>query len=552
MKSFTYFHCYSDELWEGYEKNGLLDVSFGIRLPQGAQIPNEKKFNEILKKGGFLHSYIKKHRCPLYIDRLQGGSYIQDYEYDQELIEEYKSLLGEDFLGFQIHEWLSNYHNDVQSKLGELESKDWNEESITAHIFKKFPFPYLFLEAMSAKEHAEAGKPADMRRFYKNMTAIYDKRAKKHPLVPCDSYFIMYPFEAEHGAEIIMPEVGAQIPDMRLQMCFARGVCKAYGIKLGAYYEPWGGIPFTTCSFQPDEKNEWYIGGKDDFPFVTGGPRGGSSRSLQWRVHLYAYLSGAEMISEEWGGFNTFKNTSTFELSEYGEVKKRFLDFVKKYPDIGEKVAPIAAVISNALPCYTLSKTPCNTNELFGYPLTEAEADINRAAHEGAEKLFKNATPMLGNEAHVLINSDTADAVDMLNEGDGKALDAYEYLVDLTGEKDFASKHANCVSADDVPVLLKKLLPCAVEGGLHYMLNKCRGGYYLSVFNHSGIVRTQKDGDTVLPEATQTAYITLKESFTLTPLEGNTDVTFENGKYRVTLSGGDWLFAKIQSACVII
>ena len=35
-------------------------------------------------------------RCPFYIDRLQGGCYIEDYPYDRTLIEEYKALLGDD------------------------------------------------------------------------------------------------------------------------------------------------------------------------------------------------------------------------------------------------------------------------------------------------------------------------------------------------------------------------------------------------------------------------------------------------------------------------
>ncbi|MBR2460531.1 MAG: heparinase II/III family protein, partial [Clostridia bacterium] len=39
----------------------------------------------------------------------------------------------------------------------------------------------------------------------------------------------------------------------------------------------------------------------------------------------------------------------------------------------------------------------------------------------------------------------------------------------------------------------------------HYLVNKAPDGYYLSVFNHSGIVRTKEKGDEVLPSATKTA-----------------------------------------------
>ena len=546
MRNFAYFHCYVEELWEGYERNGLIKQRFGIRCPHSIDMDEGLLFNSVLKKDGKLYNYIKEKRCGLYVDRLQGGGYIHPYDFDYGLIEEYRQMLGDDFLGFQMHEWLSNYKHDVGFKLEELAAEEWTEENITRMVREKYPFPHLFLESMTAKEHDLAGKPQDVYRFYKNMTETYRRRAEKLPLVPCDSYFLMYPFEAKNGAKVIMPEIGAQISDMRLQMCFARGVCGAYHIKLGAYYEPWGGEPFTVCSYHKNNRNEWGIKSSSDFPFEVGGVNGGSSRSLQWRAHLYAYLSGAEFISEEWGGYNTFTETETYQLSEYGLVKKRFLDFVEKYPDIGDKVAPIGAVISNRLPCFTLdgfgSGDIC---EMFGYPLDEELMKLNVAAKLGARRIFQNAVDMQGNEARVLINSNVPDAVDMLDEGDGSALKKYRFLIDMTGEDDFWQKHDNCISPDEVEEKLYELLPCHVDGGFHYLLNECEGGYYLSVFNHSGIVRTQKNGDEIMPSATKTAKITTKENGKLIPLEGNCGVCFDGQTYSVTLNGGDWLFAKI-------
>ena len=113
MDKFTFFHCYAENLFDGYEKNGLLRNSFGIRLPHSIRMPENMKFNEIAKKGGKLYNYIKEHNCAFYVDRLQGGDYIQNYQYDKNLILEYEKLLGDKFLGFQIHEWLSNYAADV-------------------------------------------------------------------------------------------------------------------------------------------------------------------------------------------------------------------------------------------------------------------------------------------------------------------------------------------------------------------------------------------------------------------------------------------------------
>jgi hypothetical protein len=513
---------------------------------QSIYLSEDRLFNSILKKGGELYNYIKEKKCFLYVDRLQGGTVIQEYEYDEELIREYREMLGDRFLGFQMHEWLTNYKNDVDLKLAELSEEQWTEENIKRMIFEKYPYPYLFLEAMTAKEHAEAGKPKSWQQFYDNMTAIYRKRAEKFPLLPCSSWFMMFPFEAENGATAIMPEIGAQARHMRLQMCFARGVCKAYGIRLGAYYEPWGGIPFGACSYNNVPQNEWGVERSEGSLCGKGSENYGSSRSLQWRAHLYAYLSGAKFISEEWGGYNTFKDMETYELSEYGLVKKRFLDFVDKYPDVGEKVSPIAAVISNRLPCFTVEGYATGGDEtMFGYPMDEELMPINKAAKDGARRIFQDRVDMLGTEPKVLINSYIPDAVDMLNEGDGHALKAYQYLVDITGEADFKDRYDNVITPDEVEEKLHELLPCRVDGGFHYLLNEAEDGYYLSVFNHSGIVRTVETGELVLPEATKTATITIKDGKCLLPLEGNTDVRLENGKYFVELKGGEWLFAKI-------
>ena len=228
-------------------------------------------------------------------------------------------------------------------------------------------------------------------------------------------------------------------------------------------------------------------------------------------------------------------------------MKKRFLDFVAKYPDVGEKVAPIAAVISNRLPCFTLDGYGGGCKDsMFGYPLEGELLARNITTKTVAEKIFQNAVEMQGNESRTLINSDIPDAVDMLNEGDGTALARYRYLIDMTGDADFCEKYPNCIDPDAAEQILHELLPCRVDGGLHYLLNEADGGgYYLSVFNHSGIVRTEEQGEEILESAAKTAMITIKDGKRLIPLEGITDVTFADGAYRVRLGGGEWLFAKI-------
>lgn len=67
----------------------------------------KKKLNELAKKDGKLFKLISDNNYPWYIDRLQGGGYIDEYQYNTELIDS----LG-NFYGFQMHEWISNMRSD--------------------------------------------------------------------------------------------------------------------------------------------------------------------------------------------------------------------------------------------------------------------------------------------------------------------------------------------------------------------------------------------------------------------------------------------------------
>jgi hypothetical protein len=456
------------------------------------------------------------------------------------LLEEYREFLGDRFFGFQMHEWLSNYRSDANKKLAELSADEWTEENIKRVIFEKFPFKNLFLECMTLEEMASAGKPLTAERFYDNMTAIYNKRQKIGELVPCDSAFLAYQFELSCGTKRIMPEVGAQTPDTRLQVCYARGMTRREGKSFGIYYEPWGGEPFSACAYN-GAKNEWAMG-EGDFPFETYGPNGGSSRSLQKRIFLYGYLSGAEFISEEWGLYNTFlEGTNNEQLSPYGLVKKEFLDFVRKYNDIGDKLTPIAAVLPEEL---TVLDKCTEADSIFGYEIkNERLASIKN----GVAEIFASSVPMIGNEREkkALKNSDMPDAIDLLNRDDSM-LRKYDYLVDLTFGSDLKDKFPSICETKDIPALLRKLLPVYVDGGLHWMVNECKnGGYYLSVFNHSGVERSVANGEYTLPEAEKTVTLSFQNEASPILLEGNGRLSLENGTYRLTVPAGGFAFIKL-------
>lgn len=541
-KRFCFFHPYHPATWDAMQKCGLVGKGDGIRFPQSLLVKKEFAFNA-QGKGSELYEYVKRTKAPLYIDRLQGGAYIEEYPYDMDLVNEYREMLGENFYGWQMHEWLSNYKSDLK-RVSNVPDEEWSVEAIKRAVFEKYPGKYLFLEAMSAEEMFEHGKPKNVDEYKANMFDIYRKRLRTHgELIPCDSFFIGYDFEFKNGARIVMPEVGAQTPDARLQISYARGEAKAYGRDFGVYYEPWGGSPFSACCYQKDEKNEWGIGEAADFPFVTAGPNGGSSRSLQWRIFLYAYMSNAHMISEEWGLCNTFVDWETFELSPYGRIKLDFLNFTRKYTDVGEKLTPAAVVLPAQLDVL------CNIREPYLHCAQKIDAAKRcrlEYIKDSVKRVFSVPTEFLGTEYKTMINSEMPDAVDMLNAGEGKdeAINAYRYLIDLTCDKEFAKTHENCVRIDDLADLLREALPCSVEG-MHWLVNeRVGGGYYLTVFNNVGIERTVANGEVKLPEGERSAKVTFKNGAIPTLLESDGTLIPNGDAYTLTLPAGGYAFIR--------
>ena len=542
MGKFCFFHPYHPSTWDAMIDCGLIKSGDGVRMSQAILLREQEKFNVIAARGSKLHTYLERTRAPFYIDRLQGGIYIDEYPYDPELLQEYRDLLGEDFLGFQMHEWLSNYHSDLK-KLKDVPNDKWTAEQIDRVIREKFKVPCLFLEAMTAEEMAERKRPETPQQFCGNMFDIYRRRRASYgDLVPCDSGYLAFDFELREGAKIITAEVGGQSADMRMQMAYARGMARACGRRFGAYYEPWGGQPFTACCYHAEEKNEWGVGDSSDFPFVTGGPNGGSSRSLQRRVMLYAFLCNADMMSEEWGLCNTFKDWKNFELSEYGKVKLEFLEFTRKYADLGDRVTPAAVILPEAL---EVVEDVRSGYTYCGYKVDVALRCKLEHIKDSIRCVFSAPTEFMGTEYKTLINSQMPDAVDMLNScaRNADAIDhKYKYLIDLTGDPAFAASHGNCVQIHELEALLRESLPCEVEG-LHWLVNEREGGgYYLSIFNHIGVCRSVADGEYLMPEATRSAKISFKNGAVPTLLEGEGMLERDGEDYRISIPAGGFAF----------
>jgi hypothetical protein len=176
----------------------------------------------------------------------------------------------------------------------------------------------------------------------------------------------------------------------------------------------------------------------------------------------------------------------------------------------------------------------------------EVQSEKLAKIKQGLRKIFATSYPMLGNEQETLKNSDIPDAIDILTEKDGDT-GRYSHLIDLTFDESFAERHENLCEIKDIKELLQKSLPCYVRGNAHWLLNECQsGGYYLTVFNHSGIERTVDAGEIELPDAETTVTLELKHSMIPTLAYGNGALSCKDGVYKVTIPAGGVAVIKIK------
>lgn len=543
---FIYLHCYMPETWDAQIKAGLIRPGDGIRFSQSIDIEERLKFNNLARVGGELYNYVREHRCPFYIDRLQGGCFIEEYPYDMELVDEYRAMLGDKFWGFQMHEWGSNISSDFK-KITSNNCPEWTAEKITETIRRAFPYKHTFLEAMNAEEYASlGGVPKSYEEYLSVMQNLFAKRQAYvgGDLLPCDSFYQAQKLEIEAGAKRLMPEIGAQTRNTRIQIAYTRGMARAVGIPFGSYYEPWGGSPFSACCYQRDGKNEWNISA-EDFPFHTTGDNGGSSRSMQWRMHLYTYMAGGSFMAEEWGMCNTFYDWKNFELTPYGQVKKDFLDFVDRYPDIGEPVIPVAVVLPKDMPVLDMA---LSSDTYLGYPVEGHFAKTLSDAVNALNRIFVDSAPMLGSETANLRNCLTPDAVDIIHE-DSPTVSEYPILIDCTGNPEFAASHKNSIKPlCAVRMLINDLLPIRLDGGASMQITKNRttGEQYVLLMNNSGVNRSVDQGEILMPEGEISVSLTVSNGKSLCPLEGNGSMVKKGvNTYKVTLPSGGWFFAKL-------
>jgi len=544
-RNMKFFHVYNDWHIKGLEKNGLVNEDTGFKIQHCFSVPGELKFNKIAAKGGRLHSLIKENNIPFYVDRLQGGITYHKYDFDRDLIREYEEILGDWFLGFQLHESASNmFDSDWQ---GILRVTDGNKGPYDAEELKdKFRAKkcniedggvlYNFSQG-TPDEYAKLCYPETPEAFLEQLIERYKMRMEETGghLLPVDSYYLMSRIHNQLGAKTFFPEVGWQIGQMRIAVASARGTAENAGKTWGTYYETWIAAPTefdaSMPCFNSDPSNEWYLTQEqhaDDF--TTHGPGGGSSRLLQKRIYYYSLMAGADYMGEEWGLNCSYTDMQTFELSEYGLAKKDFIEFIRNYKKM-KACVPFAIVLPKEYYCVQV-ENPFRPHHLGVHRdkymqclLTPERKAFNGHIEDLINLIYEVDGGHIGNEGHTLTNSRFGDLFDIIYEdADEKTFAKYAGLIDASPdgrvEKKLGGKYRVFGSDDltkleaDIKEFSKEVLPVTVDK-LLWVVSEDEKGRYVSIFNNEGNYRARPEGDHVNHEADARVKVSFREAASL-------------------------------------
>jgi len=518
-----FIHVYNEEYFEGLVKNGLLNKDSGFKIQHVFPLKPAMKFNEFAAVGTKLYNLIRENHCPFYVDRIAGGVTYHKYDFDQALIREYTDMLGDWFLGFQLHESASNRRTDwgrilqrMEGAYGPYDAEVLRERS--KREYARLPdgtVLYGFSQG-SPEEYAKMRYAETVAEYYEEVKQMFETRMAEvgGRILPCDSFLMFTKLQHDLGMHTFMPEVGAQIGQMRLAVALARGVAQTYGKLWGTYYETWINTPNvgpTMPCFNRDPGNEWYLTQethRDDF--TSYGENGGSSRLLQKRIYYYSYMSGAEYMAEEWGLNCSYSSMKTFELSPYGQAKKEFIDDTQKLGKIRAEI-PFAVVLPLEYSCihmigagarYAIGE---HSDSYMRLPLDDAQKLFYGKTTDVFKLIFERIAPS-GNEGHVMTNSRFGDLFDIIYEdAPDEVLARYEYLIDAGTTGRFAAAKADKFKILDgmdtdrlrteLHAIIPEILPCFADS-LHWILSRGEDGTrYVSVFNNEGNMRTLEKGD---------------------------------------------------------
>lgn len=390
--TFSFLHTYesSGRYWQGLEKAGLIRPTTGVRLINSPWGEDAQRFNQVARVGGPLHQFLEQRKCHFIVDRVVGGCPYNAYKYDAELIERYASLLGGNLLGGQIHETISNTHNDWNRFV--KADKKYAKEPINPAELRELlkgqdamhQPEYGTLEDYAGRVHFH--DPASLWKELEWAAKTQSKRFNSRFSYCEGSHFgrLAWHIFYKLGAAYCIAEVGPWASNQsQFAIASLRGAAKAAGKPWGVFFAPWG--PAGCTCFVPLEQTTWQV------PPVwlknTGwpaGPQYGCSSAMQRRILFHAFLSGAHTLHEEWGAENNLLDWDQGTLSSYGHATRDLLDFQDANPDVGEPFVPIALVTDAAVPPPNESVWSPTWAKLFQYAESD-KANANRKDSGKAE-----------------------------------------------------------------------------------------------------------------------------------------------------------------------
>lgn len=531
-----FFHVYNEEYFEGLVKNNLINEDTGFKIQHVFSLPEKMKFNQFAAKGSKLHTMIKEGNIPFYVDRIAGGVTYHKYNFDKALIREYREMLGNWFLGFQLHESGGNRRLDwdrvrerMDGENGPYDAAELAKRSVRSYAVMPDGQTLYGYSQGSPEEYAARRYPVSLDDYIADVTEMYKMRMDETDgmILPCDSFYQFEYVQNKLGMQSFMPEVGAQIPHMRMAVATARGTAQANGKQWGVYYECWRNTKehgATMPCFNKEPGNEWYLTQethRDDF--TSFGPNGGSSRLLQNRIYHYGLMSGAQFMGEEWGLNCSYSDMQTFELSPYGQVKKDFIEFARQHKNVQAQI-PFAIVLPKDYPSVQLLQDDVGVRrkQYMKRDMTPEQVEYYGKVEDVIRTFLarNKEKDAIGNEGHVMQNTRFGDLFDIVYEdASDEALSRYAYLIDATVGR-FADEKSGQYKilrsedleklAQDVNRIAKEILPCTVDK-LHWLLSSDEKGRYVTIFNNEGNERDINLGDIIHHEADATVKVTFKE-----------------------------------------
>lgn len=503
----NYSPIYTKKLFE----LGMAKKGDGFKITQAFTTKPEMLFNAVAQPGGELYELVKNNASCFYIDRLQGGVYFFDYTFSEELQEEYDRLTGGHYLGVQLHELGETRQYDWGRIVTEMKKANlpWNEKNIyecVRAVSHNKEHPHF--SQGSAGEYAAKTCPKTLSEFFDDIDSVIKSRmARFHgKIVNCDSCG-MYPgLERENDMPLSLVEIGGLTPCTNYQIALRRGMSRATGKPWGVYIEPWcidGGL--SAYCFMENGENEWNET-KENFEFEPQGENGGTSMSFARRMMYYSLFAGAQYFSEEYGQANTFYNFEDFVLSPYGEIKRRFFDISRRFENV-QATAPIAVVIPHEFKA---------VNHQFDYSFENDVYENNYSVLFNSIKSLFNDGSKFAFEDIYFGSSVAGGLIDVIYDDSYEDEPPYELVVDFTQRL----KGDNVVDAISCPDFIEKVtewvnewLPLSVKstGTTDIQLFENNGSKYACIYNHNGISKTVKTGETVNHEADKDVTVFIKK-----------------------------------------